>query len=83
MAHIRRDAARIDRSWAIVLVGVGALALFAAIWVFSRPLALLLAAIMIGAAVSPLVDWFAHRIRRELAIALVFSSSFSLSWASD
>jgi len=72
LPHVRRDAARIDRSWAIVLVGVGALALFAAIWLFARPLALLLAAITIGEAVSPLVDWLARRIRRELAVALVF-----------
>jgi len=72
LPRARRDAARIDRSWTLALVGVGALALFAAIWVFSRPLALLLAAITIGEAVSPLVDWLARRIRRELAVALVF-----------
>ena len=64
------------RWWRLALIGalalLLALGLLEVIEVIARPLALLVAAIVLAEALAPLVDWLAHRLNRTLAIILVY-----------
>lgn len=46
--------------------------LVAVLWLLTRPLALLLAAVVIAAALAPAVAWLERRLPRALAILLVY-----------
>lgn len=63
-------------------VGIGALQLMQLV---ARPLAFLVIAIAIAEALAPVVDWLARRVRRSIAIALVFAALAAalgaLGWA--
>ena len=62
--------------WRAATVGVGALLLalsgLEVLQRLARPLALLLAALVIAAALAPIVGWLERRLPRTLAVALVY-----------
>ena len=64
------------RWWRLALIGtialLLALGLLEVLEVIARPLALLVAAIVLAEALAPLVDWLARRLNRTLAIVLVY-----------
>ena len=72
-----RDPARTLRRWLwpfVFLAFTVALTfkLFDFVWASARPLALLLAAIVLAEALAPFVDWLARHIPRPLAIGVVY-----------
>ena len=73
---LARPGATASRWWRGVALGALSLALalglLAAIWLLARPLALLLAAIVIAQALSPAVGWLERRLPRPVAIGLVY-----------
>ncbi len=56
-----------------------ALELLAAVWLLARPLALLLAAIVIADALSPPVAWLERRMPRPLAIGVVYLAALLIA----
>ena len=64
------------RWWRLALIGalalLLALGLLEVVEVIARPLALLVAAIVLAEALAPLVDWLARRFNRTLAVVLVY-----------
>ncbi len=56
------------------LAFVGAVAALFAFWLLARPIALLLAGIIIAQALMPIVDWLARWVSRSIAIAVVYVS---------
>lgn len=54
---------------AAVALGIGA---WGILRIFAVPLAVLIISITVAAALSPLVDWLSHRMRRTLAAVLVY-----------
>ena len=63
-------------AWRTALIGALALALalglLGTVWLLARPLALLLAAVIIATALSPAVEWLERRLPRVFAILLVY-----------
>jgi len=68
--------------WQSVLIGAAALflgfGLLGAIWIFARPLALLILGVTIAAALAPMVHWVAKAMPRVVAIVLVYVVLFAL-----
>ena len=58
-----------------------ALAALWLVWMLARPIALLVAAIILANALEPLADWLTRSMRRPLAIALIYLVLFALSIA--
>ena len=74
--ELARPGVTASRWWRGIALGALSLALalglLAAVWLLARPLALLLAAIVIAQALSPVVGWWERRLPRPLAIGLVY-----------
>ncbi len=67
------------RSVAITAAGFAlAIALIAAIWLLARPLTLVLVAIIIAQALTPLVGWMDRWLPRALSVVVVFAVLFAI-----
>ncbi|MCU0490176.1 MAG: AI-2E family transporter [Chloroflexaceae bacterium] len=66
----------LERAWRISLIAAGGLALalgsLALLWLFARPLALVLIAIVLGEALRPIVNGLSRILPRALAVVLTY-----------
>lgn len=76
----RPTAGQVAQLWRPILIAAGGLALalglLAIIWLFARPLALLVLAIVIAEALAPIVDWLCRRMPRTVAVIIVYLAIF-------
>jgi len=80
--QIERRTPGADRVLSAHVVGAITLALSLALlwlaWTFARPLALLVAAIILANALEPVVDWMLRWMRRTFAIATIAIAAFAV-----